>query len=169
MKKFIYFMVSVILITSCLLVNVSALNVNDTYSDVASTSSQANNLINYAMSYDDFLNSDFVIFCNAQNSYYIVWSDELVYDGSIVKGTDIQYIRYYRSGTTGNNAYVYDYGVDSSFNLRSTYVCTSNIKDFGFRSAVFEDYYHQHIIKSFCILIASFLFVMFISALRGHK
>lgn len=167
MKKILLFLLSFVLLVSAMTFSSSALTVSDTYSDVASTSSQAVNLVNYAMSYDDFINSDFVVFCDEQYSYYIVWSDELSYDGSTVTGTDIQYIHYYRSGSSGSYSYSYQYGTDTSFGLSSSYVCTSNIDDFGFKSAVFEEYYEQYELKWFLILIGSFLFVLMISALRG--
>lgn len=105
----------------------SALTVNSTYSDVTSTSTQAVNLVNFAMSYEDFVTSDYVVFCNEQNSYYIVWGD-LSYNDSSVSGSDVQYLRYYRAGSGTSYQYTYQYGTDSSFKLTPSHMCTSNIK-----------------------------------------
>lgn len=167
-KKFSFIILTVVLMSCGLSFSSSALSVAGTYSDVASTASQANNLINYAMSYDSFIDSDFVIFCDQQYSYYIVWSDELTVDGSAVSGSDIEYIHYYRQSVTGSQ-YTYVYGTDSIFNLFSDNICTSNLPEFGFSSSVFAQYEYQHHITLLFILIASFGFVITIKLLRGSK
>lgn len=144
--------------------SVSALTVSDTYSDVSSTSSQAVNLVNYAASYDSFVGSDFVIFCDVQNSHYIVWGD-LDYSNGIVSGTDVELVHYYRPGGT-NTSYVYVYGTDNSFALKADNVCTSNIDNYGFMSAVYEEYKLNDSIETSLIFIIGFLFVIMILRLR---
>lgn len=139
--------------------NVSALTVSDTYSDVSSTSSQAVNLVNYAANYDSFINSDFVVFCDVQYSYYIVWGELELKDG-IVSGTDIEYIHYYR--TDSYNSYTYEYGTDVSFALNSDKLCTSNIENYGFRSAVYEEFKLWEILNSLLIFIVGMLFVIMV-------
>lgn len=168
MKKIIIFVFSVIVVLSLMSLPVSALS-SITYTDVASTSSNATNLINYAMAYDDFIYSDYVIYSDVNYSYYIVWSDELEHNNGTVTGKDIQYIHYYRTGSTGSYSYVYDYGTDSDFKLTVSHMCTSNIPGFGFHSSVFNEYYSRYVFEFFLILLASFSFVIAIISLRGKK
>lgn len=142
---------------------VEALTINSTYADVVSTSTQVTNLINYAMSYDDFIDSDYVIFTDVQNSYYIVWSKDLSFNNNIVTGTNIKYIHYYRNSS---NVYTYVYGTDSSFSLRSSYVNTSSLNNYGFTSSLFEEYKKSNMDQYFSILVTAFIFVIMLSSLR---
>lgn len=169
MKKILTLSIVLTLFVGCLSLRSAALTVNSTYADVSSTSTQAVNLVNYAMSYSDFIESDYLIFCNEQNSYYIVWGS-LNYDGSTITGTYVEYIRYYRTGTGTSNQYVYDYGTDTSFKLQPSHICTSNIENFGFSSTAYQQYKHYHYFEYFIIFSGSMLFVIFISQLRrGSK
>ena len=153
----------------CLSFRSAALTVSSTYSDVSSTSTQAVNLVNFAMSYDDFVSSEYVVFCNEQNSYYIVWGD-LSYNGSTVSGSDVQYLRYYRTGTGTNNQYTYQYGTDSTFKLTPEHMCTSNLKNFGFSSSTYQQYKHYYDYSCFIVFVGSILFVILIQELkRGNK
>lgn len=144
---------------------VNALTFNSTYSDVVSTSSQANNLINYAMSYDSFIRSDYVIFSDQQYSYYIVWSEDLKFENDIVSGTSIEYIRYYRSGTTSYE-YAYTYGTDTTFSLTSSNVNTSSLEEYGFKSVLYSEYKSYDLNSEFMIIIVAVIFVIMIKSLR---
>lgn len=165
MKKFSIFFLFVVLLVSCIGFQSSALTVNSTYSDVTSTSTQAVNLVNFAMSYDDFINADYVVFCDAQYSYYIVWG-ELSYNGTTVSGSDVQYLRYYRFGSGTSYQYTYEYGTDSTFSLTPFHMCTSNIKNFGFSSSTYQDYKYMYNGTCFMVFVGSILFVILISQLR---
>lgn len=163
MKKFLAMVsFSVCLFLSFSIV-VNALSI-DTYGHTASTNSNVINLINYAQSFDSFRNADFVVVQSDQYEYYIVWSDQLVY-GSMVTGSDVEYIRYYRTGTT-NNQYTYVYDTDSNFTLDLNHVVTSNIADLGFTSAVYDTYQTNHNINSMLIFFGAFLFVIMLLNLR---
>lgn len=142
----------------------SALTFNSTYSDTVSTSSQSINLINYAMSYDDFLDSDYVIFTDSQNSYYIVWSKNMKVNNGIVTASNIKYIHYYRS--SNYNSYSYVYGSDSSFTLHSSFVDTSSLANYGFKSSTYDEYKYSYYNKHFFILILAFIFVITLNCLR---
>lgn len=165
MKKIILFLCLFSVLVSFTCFSSSALTVNSTYSDVTSTSTQAVNLVNFAMSYEDFVTSDYVVFCNEQNSYYIVWGD-LSYNDSSVSGSDVQYLRYYRAGSGTSYQYTYQYGTDSSFKLTPSHMCTSNIKNFGFSSSTYQDYKQQYYGSCFMVFAGSVLFVVLISHLR---
>lgn len=165
MKKILTFSIVLSLFVSCLSFSSAALTVNSTYSDVSSTSTQAINLVNFAMSYDDFISSEYVVFCNEQNSYYIVWGD-LSYNGSSVSGSDIQYLRYYRTGSGTSYQYTYEYGTDNSFNLTPSHMCTSNIRNFGFSSSTYQEFKYYYEFNCFIVFIGSILFVILISQLR---
>lgn len=142
-----------------------SLIVNSTYQDVSSTSSNAVNLLNYAISQDSFHGSDYVIFCDEQSSYYIVWGD-LVYEKNTVKGTDIHYIHYHRSTASGYSNYVYDKGESETFSLSSNNVNTSSLSGYGFKSILHEEYKVYGDVLLFLTLLTSFFFVMMINSLR---
>ena len=165
MKKLILFICLISLFVSCTCFSSAALTFNSTYSDVTSTSSQAVNLVNFAMSYDDFVSSEYVVFCNEQYSYYIVWGD-LSYNGTTVSGSDVQYLRYYRDGSGTSYQYTYQYGTDSSFNLTPSHICTSNIRNFGFSSSTYQEYKHYYDYSCFIVFVGSVLLVFLISELR---
>ena len=166
MKKYLSFLIIMTVFLACLTFQSSALTVNDTYSDVVSTSTQANNLLNMAIKYKSFSDSEFVIFCDQQYSYYIVWGD-LVYSDGTVTGNNIEYIRYYRTGSGTSYEYTYSHGSDTSFRLSSSNVCTSNIDDFGMRSATYDEYMSNVESIGLLVLIGSFLFVMTLIGLRS--
>lgn len=167
MKKSLIFMF-VMLLVALISFNVSAITISDTYSDVASTSSQAINLVNYAASYKSFFGSDFVVFCDSQNSYYIVWG-ELKNNNGTVSGSDIEYIHYYRVGSIGTSQYIYEYGTDNSFGLNPDNAITTNISDSGFVSSVYEEYKLQDSVEKCIVFITGFLFVIMILKLRREK
>lgn len=147
-----------------------AMDIRSTYADVPSTGSTVVNLIDYANSYDSFLDSDYVVFRDDQFSHYIVWGDlETDESGRVVSvdDSDVEFIRYYRTTNIGNdNNYRYLYGVDDSFSLSSEHVNTSNLKNYGFSSSTYSSYYSDYQITMFLILIGSFLFAMMFLNLR---
>lgn len=163
-KNFVLFILLLfVLITHSNKVN--ALTFSSSYTDVTPTSSQANNLINYAMSYDSFIHSDYIIFCDQQYSYYIVWSDDLKLQNGLVTGSNIEYIRYYRSSSTSYD-YVYTYGTDSTFSLTSSNVNTSSLEEYGFKSVLYSEYKYYDYNLQFLIIIVAIIFVIMIKSLR---
>lgn len=165
MKKIII-LFSVVCLIAVMSFNVSALTVSDTYSDVSSTSSQAVNLVNYAANFESFIDSDFVVFCDSQYSYYIVWGD-LENNNGVISGSDVEYIHYYRIDSY--NSYTYQYGTDVSFGLNPDNLCTSNIDNFGFRSTAYETFKLNDNVNKSLIFILAFLFVIMILRLRRDK
>lgn len=138
-----------------------------TYSDVPGTSSQSVNLVNYAINYDhNFINSDFVIFCDQQYSYYIVWGENLELQDSKVVGNDIQYIRYYRISDDYYSNYVYVAGSDTSFSLNFDTLVTSNIEKVGYSCPTFNTYQYQSNLIDLCIFALACLFVIALTSFR---
>ncbi len=166
MIKKILCIVFVVITVFLFTVSASALS-GTSYSDLPSTSSQVNNLINYAMSYDDFINSDYVCYRDEANSYYLVWSDEMTLSNSKVTAEDIKYVRYYRPSNT--STWQYYYGEDDTFSLTSAYLVTSNIKGFGTVSELFETYYYQRNLTILFIVITAFVLVIAFVSLKGGK
>lgn len=167
MKKFILYL-SIISVFFCsLCFGASAqLVVTDTYQDVVSTSSQATNLLNAAMNYKSFAESDYVIFSDVQYSYYIVWGD-LVYDGlTVASRSDVELIHYNRSSGVGSYSYSYTYSTEDFFSLRPSHFCTSNIPDFGFAQTPYQQYKFYYDFSIFLVFLGSVLFVILISHLR---
>lgn len=161
--------ISVLLLAFCLVFipfQSNAMSISSTYSDVVSTSSQAENLYNLAKSYDSFEYADFVIFRDSQYSYYIVWG-ELQHSSGTVTGSNVEYVRYYSTTTSGYSSnYLYEYGTDTSFTLMSDYVVVSNLEDYGMRFTQYEtDKFYRNSIYIF-VLICSMLFAVMLKSFR---
>lgn len=139
------------------------MSINGLYNDMSATATQTENLLNYAINQDsNFLEKDYVIFRDSQNSYYIVWGD-LLYSSSSVTGTDVLFIRYYRpDGTT--NTYTYQVGSDNSFTLSNiNYLVTSNIDGLGISSPTYNTYHYEHksmILSIFMTACLSGIFIL---------
>lgn len=140
-----------------------------TYADVSSTSSTGQNLLNLALNHQSFKNKDFVIFQNGQYSYYIVWSDKLDYSGISVSADEIEYIQYFREGSSYDYAYSYVYGTDTSFSLTINNLTVSNVDGLGFISPIYEENEARTNDKYFNIFIVATLFVVALTSLRGFK
>lgn len=163
-NKFIISLCIFVCLFSFTILPCSALEVSPS-NNVVSTSSNASNLINYANSYDSFIYSDFVVFQSGDYEYYIVWCDELTVNNSVVTGTDIEYIRYYRSGNVGNS-YLYRYGTDKNFKLNlNDYIVTSNI-NIGMTSSVYSDYRTNFNITYLLVIGVSLLFANMLTNFR---
>ncbi len=166
MYKKILCIVFVVITVFLFTVSATALSATS-YGDLPSTSSQATNLITYAMSFDDFITSDYVCFRDDLNSYYCVWSDDITWSGSTISADDIKYVRYWRSSNT--SSWQYGYGSDTSFSFSTAYLITSNVPGLGSTSSVFETFYFQHNFMILGIVFTSFLMVIAFISLRGGK
>lgn len=165
-KKYFYSIVFSII--TVFLFSISSFALSGTsYGDLTSTSSQAVNLINYAMSFDDFINSEWVCYRDDTNSYYLVWSDEMIWQGSTVSASDVKYVRYWRENNQAS--WKYGYGTDNNFTFSTAYLCTSNVPGLGSISEVFESYYYQHNFLVLGVLFTSFILVIAFVSLKGGK
>lgn len=152
------------------------MTINSLYGTVSSTSNNALNLLYRAMNYDSFLDSEYIIFQDEQYSYYIVWGN-LKEENGRVTGSDIEYVRYYRTDSSSgyNYTYSYVYGTDASFalTLSEENLTTSNISGVGFVSMAAEQYEYYSTsgdkflqFLDFLILFLAFMFVLVICSLR---
>lgn len=137
------------------------------YGDLPSTSSQAINLLNYAMSFDDFMYSDYVCFRDSQYSYYLVWSADITWSGSTISADDIKYVRYFRN--SNYDEWQYGYGTDTSFTFSTAYLVTSNIQGLGSTSAVYETYKTQSNLIGLIVAIGSFAFALMLIKMKGGQ
>lgn len=144
--------------------NAHALSFSSTYRDMPPSSSNTQNLLSLAQNYSDFNKSKFVVFSDSVYSYYIVWSKDLKYSNSVVTGTNIKYIRYYR--TDNYSDYRYLPGTDTNFSLSSSYNNTSSIPGYGFVSQSQNEFLHFFYSEKFLILICGFTFVIAITSLK---
>ena len=166
MIKKILCIVFVVITVFLFTVSASALS-GSSYGDLVSTSSQANSLISYAMSFDDFITSKWVCYRDDANSYYLVWSDDMKWQGSTVSATDVKYVRYWRDNN--QTSWQYGYGSDSKFTFSTAYLCTSNIQGLGSTSEFFESYYFRHNFILLGILFTGLLLVIAFTSLKGGK
>lgn len=143
--------------------NVNALSFPQTYSNLTPNNSITKNLINYANTFYNFVNSHYVCFRENENDYYLVWGS-LNLDNNVVTGSNIEYIKY------SSIIDLYSYGKDSNFSLTSDHINTSNIRQYGFRSELFLKYQIFEYIKIFLIVLTGFgLVIMFRSLRRNQK
>lgn len=163
--KYIKITVVAVFAFCVLSVNAFALNTS-TYADVASTSTNSQNLINYAINYKSFKDSDFVVFQSAQYSYYIVWGD-LKYNGASVSSDKVEYIQYYRQGSGYDYVYQYSYGADDAFTLSVNNVVVSNVEGLGMSSNLYRDYDYYRSYELNTILFGGALLVIMILTFRG--
>lgn len=139
---------------------------------VTSTSSQANNLLSYAMGFDSFRNSDFIIFNDSEYSYYIVWGDLKNEDGTIVSDGAVEYIRYYRTSSSGySSSYSYEVGNDEVFSLSLSeeYICTTSVAESGFVSSTYLDYRYKQGTLILFMFILAMVFAIMVKSFRGFK
>ena len=137
---------------------------------VSSTSSQAVSLLNYAMSFDSFRNSEYIIFNDSENSFYIVWGELYEESGRIRSTGDISFIHYFRTSTSGyNNAYTYECGSDSAFELvlSDDYVCTTSIANVGFVSSTYQEYGFYQSALMLMVFVVAMVFAIMIKNFRG--
>lgn len=158
----IFVVITVFLFT----VSASALT-GSSYSDLPSTSSQVTSLINYAMSFDDFLYSEWVCYRDDTNSYYLVWADDMTWQGSTVSADNVKYVRYWRENNQAS--WRYGYGSDSKFTFSTAFLCTTNIQGLGSMSDVFERYYFQENFITLGIVFTGLLLVIAFTSLKGGK
>lgn len=145
-------------------VNCNALTVGSTYRDMVPSNSITQNLVLLAENYDSFRDSKFVVFSDSTDSYYIVWSKDLVNSNNVISGSKVEYLRYYRNSSY--NSYQYSYGIDSSFSLSSSYYNTSNIDGYGFRSSVAEELDFYYYFKMSMILLVGFVFIIAVTSMK---
>lgn len=136
---------------------------------VQGTSTNAINLLTYAMSFDSFKGSEYVIFNDSDYSYYIVWGDLKHENGQVKSNGAVEYIHYYRTSTSGyNSVYSYQVGGDSSFvlDLSSEYITTSNIEEVGFRSQVGEQYEFYNSASMLLVFAVAMIFAIMVKVFR---
>lgn len=156
---FLFVIFFTLTIVPCMALEVSPSN------NVTSTSTNANNLINYANSYSNFVYSDYVVLQSGDNEYYIVWGNDFTVNNSIVTSDKVEFIRYYRTGTM-NNSYIYDYGTSDNFRLTlNDYVVTSNL-NIGMTSSIFDSYRTNYYTICCLIIGVSLLFSIALTNFR---
>lgn len=137
---------------------------------VSPTSTQAVNLLSYAMSFDSFENSDYIIFNDSDYSYYIVWGKLFEENGKVVSDGEVEYIRYYRTSSSGyTGTYQYVSGSDDSFSLSLSkeYICTSSVDNVGFISTSYQQYRFEQSALMLFVLLVAMVFVIMIKNFRG--
>lgn len=150
------------------------MRINSLYASVSSTSDIAVDLISLAMNYDNFWDGEYIIFCNAWGSYYIVWGDLQLTSDNYVTAGDISFIHYYCANTT-LGIYEYETGSDSTFslNLSGGAFPTSSLEGVGFSSLVGSEYeYYKFGAQSqqdryFDIFSLAIMLVIMFCVLRG--
>lgn len=136
------------------------------YGSTAPSSSNVTNLINYALSFDSFRGSDFVVFNDAAYSYYIVWSPELQKSGdTVICDSEVYYIHYYRDGDSYSSSYFYESGTFDTFhlNLSPQYITTSSVPEVGFATDIVNQYRYYDSGTFFFIILVALVFAIFVT------
>lgn len=145
------------------------MEINSLVGTVTGSSTQAVNLLTYAMSFDSFNGSEYVIFNDSEYSYYIVWGDLKYAEGQVISSGTVEYIRYYRTNSSGySGSYSYIVGDDSSFilYLSDEYITTSNIEEVGFRSQVGEQFDFYNNASMLLIFAVAMIFAIMLKVFR---
>lgn len=130
---------------------------SSTYGSLLQNNNNANTLISYASNYDSFFDAEYVVYQGAQYDYYIVWGD-LSLDGSTLRGSDVEYIMYYREGAVGSYDYKFRYSSDDSFSLNIADSVVSNVTGAGGDSVLYNQLYFYDYGLLILTLIGGFLF-----------
>lgn len=167
-RKMVVIISLVFALVSSMAVSASALTVPNLYSDLSGTSSQIQNLANYASKYDSFYDSSYVGFRDSQYSYYLVWGDANAFDavGNVVTSSDCSYVRYYRPTTTSDWEYVYI--EDDTLSVNCDYLVTSNLDVKGFNSTYIDEWNFRHNVRQWCVLIGVFIVFGAFMAIRRN-
>lgn len=134
---------------------------------VTGTSSQAVNLLNYALTFDSFAGSEFIIFNDSDYSYYIVWGDLKREGDRVVSTGSVEYIHYYRVSASGYSTYyTYQTGTDDGFilNLSNENICTTNVEGTGFVSSTYVQHEFYQNAGVLLILAVSMVFAIMVKS-----
>lgn len=162
--KFLKILLCCVLIFAVFSLNAFAYS-GSTYADLSQSSSNVQNLITYAYNFDSFLGSDYVVFQDAQYSYYIFWGD-IKYEGSSVTSDEAEYIRYYREGSGTSYSYTYDHSEDVPLSLSVNKLVVSNIDELGSVSSLYEELNHNYRVLTLFVILLAFIFVIMVLAFR---
>lgn len=152
----------VVLIICCTVLPCSALS-HSTYSDLAQNNSTVQNLLSFAMNYDTFSESKFVVYTSAQNTYFIVWGDLNYLQNKIISNSEIHYIEYSRDSDL---QYTYKTSVSDNFTLAVNDVVVTNIDGVGMNSQIYEEFKYRENFSNFSIIVLVFLFVILLFKIR---
>lgn len=162
MKKIVISIVLSALLMSCFVIPSFAAGFTG-YQNVSDTVTSVNILMDAYMNDEDFSYSDdYLIFSDAQNSYYLVYGE---IDPTTLSGTDLNYYRYYSTTATG---YGYNWLLTSgtfsdvfSFNNGDyTYVSSSGLG--GLQHTSFEESYDVYILICLVVVfVVLFVFNLF--------
>lgn len=166
LTKYICFVCIAVLLVCLIPSRASALTVPSLYGDMTGSSTQLQNLANYATRYDSFFNSKYVAFRDSQNSYYLVWgeSDAFTTGNNQVTCADCEFVRYYRPTSSSDWEYVYT--ENDSLSLNAGYLVTTNLDGIkGFNSELIDEWNFRHntrnvlvfygVLLVFCSLLVS--------------
>lgn len=144
---------------------------SNTYEGVTASTTTVQNLINQALSYDNFFHSDYVVYRADNYLYYVVWGDDFVYSNGRITASNVEFISYdrYGSGTSYYNEY--RYGTDSSLTVTIDETIVSNIQidGFSFLSTVVDEFNYRRYLHYFLIFGIGMLFVIMLSNLKGRR
>lgn len=162
MRKILTILLSCLLLLSVFIFPASALN-HSTYSDLSQNNSTVQNLISFAMNYNSFKDSKFVVYTSAQNMYFIVWGD-LSVNGSVISSTDeINFVEYSRDT---DMQYTYKHSLSDNFSLSVNDTIVTNLKEIGMQSSLYDEYIFREKFSDFSILLLIFTFLIFLFILK---
>lgn len=129
------------------------------YSDLQPTNSYVSILLHYAGNDPDFIFSDYLLAQTGQYEYYLFYGD--LRQSSIVSGTDVRAVRYYRSGSSSSYRWHFSESEISSFSFdRNGYIVVTNLDGFGVNSSVFYDIESDQLFRWFFVFVVGLLFVL---------
>lgn len=152
----------VFLLRSCFSASALTQSSFTSYGDLYSNDSYANRMLTFVPE-----KKKYVVARTGESEYIVFYSKDVVYSNSKYSSDLVNYVRYYRTGSSYNYQWDYESGQVSHFQLNpSGYVVTSNVNDYleSSRSWSYDDRSDTVIIKQ---LVMVFLPIILFANLWG--
>lgn len=135
----------------------------NTYTDTKETDANVKLLMGFFLNVPNAYNYDYVVYCNAERSYFLVYGSNFAVNGNTVTGTGYKYFCYLYNETT--RTWGVQTGSGNNFNLVVSHIVVSNL-GIGQASEQYRNGYTDYFLVQLVVLFTAF---SFISLLRGAK
>lgn len=168
-KKIISFILVILLtFSSCIISSAEAFD--NLYRDIYSSNSNFVNLYNYALNQGFDSSYEFVCFSDTQYSYYFVFGDLSLNDSNLCVGSDVNFVRYYGTGSGYSVDYTYSKGTLESFTLDSDKMVVSSLDGLGSASDLHNSNNFYLDSTYLLIFVVALLFGIFLfTGKKGYK
>lgn len=143
------------------------MNFNSLYGSLSSTSSYAQQLVNYLGDNEDFLHSNYLIFRPSQYDYYLFYFKDYNLSNNTLTSSDAHYIRCNLNNQQYNASCDFSKGY-SNLTFTPNYNFVSNIDSFGESSLLYNQYKFYKNYNLFSIFFLGLIFVIVLLSMRRN-